>query len=335
MLPFPSVPGSALLADINNMQTVRMALHAMATRFELVIHGDDAVFLRAAGEEALAEIKRLHQRLSFYDPASEISHINNNASKKPVQINQNLYSLLKMASDLYHSTNGAFDITVGPLMRCWGFAGNSGVWPDESRRKKALKRTGMDKMELDDHDCTVAFKQDGMAIDLGAIGKGYAIEEATILLRECGVTSALLHGGTSTMAAIGTPPLDDDGWPIGIADPAEQTRVLTSTTICNEAFSVSAPHGKAFQKDNKTWGHVIDPRLGYPVQGPVLSAVIHTSATICDGISTALLAMNHSEVDKIAEKFQEMRILCAYSDRNDLKFVSNGFNSINSMILND
>ncbi|MCY4206154.1 MAG: FAD:protein FMN transferase [Bacteroidetes bacterium] len=307
------------------MQTVRLALHAMATRFELVLHGEDAVYLRAAGEEALAEIKRLHRRLSVYDPTSEVSHINRNASETPVEINRNLFSLLQMASDLHHSTDGAFDITVGPLMRCWGFMGDSGSWPEEAQRKEALEKTGMDKVELDDSTCTIAFKRDGMAIDLGAIGKGYAIEEATTLLQECGITSALLHGGTSTMAAIGTPSPDEDGWPIGIADPLDQSHVLTSTTIRDEAFSVSAPHGKAFQKDNKIWGHVIDPRHGYPIQGPALSAVVHSSATVCDGISTALLAMNQTEVNKIAQKFNGMRILCAYSDNNVLNLVSNGF----------
>lgn len=317
------------------MQTVRLALNAMATRFELVIHGEDAVLLRAAGEEALSEIKRLDERLSFYNPTSEISYINDNASKYPVQITPKIYSLLKMASDLYDKTGGAFDITVGPLMRCWGFVRGSGAWPKESAREEALEKTGMDQVLLDEEEYTVTFKQDGMAIDLGAIGKGYAIQEAADLLRECGIMSALLHGGTSTMAAIGTPSPDDEGWTIGVANPLDESNMLTSTTICDKAFSVSAPHGKAFKKGNQVWGHVIDPRAGYPVQGAAVAAVIHSSATVCDAVSTALLAMNRTEIDQMAQKFQDIRILCAYSDGNDLNLVSNGFNSVNSTILND
>ena len=317
------------------MQTVRLALHAMGTRFELVIHGEDAVFLRAAGEEALAEIKRLHQRLSFYDPTSEVSRINRHASKNPVEITPNLYSLLKMAADLHDKTDGAFDVTVGPLMHCWGFTGGSGTWPEESTRRDALEKTGMDKVVLNDNECTVSFERDGMAIDLGAIGKGYAIEDAAAILRECGITSALLHGGTSTMVAIGQPSPNGEGWPIGIADPLNQTHVLTSTTICDEAFSISAPHGKAFQREDKVWGHVIDPRLGYPVQGPALSAVVYSSATVCDAISTASLAMDQTEIERITHKFDNMRILCAYSDHDNVNLVHSGFNPTNQMILND
>lgn len=309
------------------MQTVQMALNAMATRFELLLHGDDAILLRGAGEEALAEIKRLEQQLSFYDPTSEISQINANASKEPVRVTPRLYSLLRMAADIHYETHGAFDVTVGPLMRCWGFVRGRGTWPDDRTRKEALTKTGMDKVVLDDADRTVAFRQPGMALDLGAIGKGYSIEEAGMFLRECGITSALLHGGTSTMTAIGTPPHDKDGWPIGISDPLDDSRMLTTTSIRDEALSVSAPKGKAFQKNGEIWGHVIDPRKGYPVQGAALSAVAHPSATICDAISTALLAMRRAESKKVQQKFHGMRTLCSYHDTGATDLVSLDFYS--------
>ena len=304
------------------MQTVRMALNAMATRFELLLHGDDVVQLRGAGEEALAEVKRLEQQLSFYDPTSEISRVNANASKEPVRVTPRLYALLGVAADIHNLTHGAFDVTVGPLMRCWGFVRGRGVWPDEHARKEALTKTGMDKVALNDAERTVAFRQPGMALDLGAIGKGYAIEEAGIFLRECGITSALLHGGTSTMMAIGTPPQKQDGWPIGISDPLDDSQMLISTSIRDEALSVSAPKGKAFQKDGKIWGHVIDPRKGYPVQGAALSAVAHPSALICDAISTALLAMRREEGKQVQQKFHGMRTLCAYDDTGATDLVS-------------
>jgi len=214
------------------MHIVKLALNAMATRFELVLHGDDPVFLRAAGQEALAEIKRLHQRLSFYDPSSSISHINRNAYQSPVQINSNLYSLLKLSKEIHHLTHGAFDITIGPLMKIWGFVQGTGVWPYESQRKEALEKTGMDKLIFDDQQCTVTFQREGMAIDLGAIGKGYAIEEATTILKECGITSALLHGGTSTMTAIGVPHDDPRlGYPVQGARLSAVS--FTSATICD------------------------------------------------------------------------------------------------------
>ncbi len=307
------------------MQTVRLALQAMATRFELVLHGEDPVFLRAAGEEALGEIRRLEQQLSFYNPASEISYVNRNASKKPVRIRPNLYSLLRMSADLHSITMGAFDVTVGPLMRCWGFVQDSGAWPSDSQREEALQQTGMDQVVLDDEECTVFFKRDGMEIDLGAIGKGYAIEEAADLLQDCQITSGLLHGGTSTMVAIGTPSPQENGWSIGITDPHDQTNVLTSVRIQDQALSISAPHGKAFHKDGQLWGHVIDPRIGYPVETSALSAVIHSSATVSDAVSTALLTMDQSEIEQVAQKFDRIRILCVYSDNGDFHMVSHDF----------
>ncbi|MXW82925.1 MAG: FAD:protein FMN transferase [Rhodothermaceae bacterium] len=309
------------------MQTVRMALNAMATRFELLLHGDDAVLLRGAGEEALAEIKRLEQQLSFYDPTSEISQLNANASKEPVRVTPRLYSLLRKAAEIHNETHGAFDVTVGPLMRCWGFVRGRGTWPEEHERKEALTKTGMDKVVLNDAERTVAFRQPGMALDLGAIGKGYAIEEAGMFLREGGITSALLHGGTSTMLAIGTPPQNTDGWPIGISDPLDDSQMLTSTSIRDEALSVSAPRGKGFQKDGKMWGHVIDPRKGYPVQGATLSAVAHPSAMICDAISTALLAMRREDGKQVQQKFHGMRTLCVYDDTGAADLVSLEFHS--------
>ncbi len=314
------------------MQTVRLALNAMATRFELVIHGDDPILMRAAGEEALSEIKRLGERLSFYNPSSEISHLNGREPWCPIRITPELFSLLKKSSELYVQTNGAFDITVGTLMNCWGFVRGTGTWPLESRRVAALEKTGMDQVILNEEESTVTFKKDHMEIDLGAIGKGYALEEAEDILRTCGIKSALIHGGTSTITAIGPPSSKEDGWVIGVADPQDESKVLTSITICDESFSVSAPHGKAFYKGNKVWGHVIDPRVGFPVQGASVAVVIHSSATICDAVSTAILAMNPDEVEQMAQKFQNMRILCGYSDGDGLKLVSHGFDSVNSTI---
>jgi len=314
------------------MQTVQLALNAMATRFEILLHGEDPVALRAAGEEALAEVKRLHQRLSFYDPSSTVSHINRMASHSPVQVPPNLFSLFELSQDIYHKTDHAFDITIGPLVKTWGFFGASGQYPTDAAQCEAMEKTGMDKVTLNDQNYTIAFERDGMAIDLGAIGKGYAIEEAARILLECGITSALIHGGTSTMAAIGVPSPEDDGWPIGVVDPQEPTRVLTSIRISNESLSVSAPHGKAFKKDGKLWGHVIDPRLGTPVQGASLSAVSHLSATVADALSTALLAMDRTEIPHIAKKFTGFRILTVYTDQDEQNSVSIGFPSIESNI---
>src|SRR5262245_34158891 len=108
------------------MAKVTLARNAMATRFELLLHGDDPVSLRAAGEEAFDEIERLEARLSLYRPSSEIAHVNARAAREAVRVTPGVFALLEHAARLHHETNGAFDITIAPLVRCWGFMGGTG-----------------------------------------------------------------------------------------------------------------------------------------------------------------------------------------------------------------
>ena len=174
------------------METVRLAIHAMATRFELVLHGERAVHLRAAGEAALEEIRRLEAQLSFYRPGSDVSRINAGAAAKPVRVEPGLFSLLTTAKAAAPPDGaGAFDVTIGPLMRCWGFVNDTGHLPAPEQLAEARKRTGMGLVHLDVSSRTVAFERPGVEIDLGGIGKGYAIDEAMASLVENGVTSAL------------------------------------------------------------------------------------------------------------------------------------------------
>ena len=187
------------------MPTVTLARHAMATRFELVLVGNDPVALRAAGEEALDEIERLEAQLSLYRPTSEIAHLNAQAAVRPVCVEPGLFRLLQHAKRLSGETDGAFDITVAPLMRCWGFTGGTGQLPDPEALARAKAVVGMHLVELDEGNFTVRFAKPGMMLDLGAIGKGYALERAAALLLEAGVSNALLHGGTSTVCALGKP----------------------------------------------------------------------------------------------------------------------------------
>lgn len=274
------------------MQSVRLALEAMATRFELVLQGEDAVQLRAAGEAALAEVRRLEARLSFYRPTSEVSRLNARAAHGPVRVTPSLFGLLQEARRLYDATGGAFDVTVAPLMRCWGFVNDTGHLPDPTALAEARSRTGMHLVTLDEHARTVRFDRPGVLIDLGGIGKGYAIDEAALLLREAGITRAFLHGGTSTVYALGRP-AGADAWKValphpGAEDPGEGG-LLAVVALEDEALSVSAVTGKAFTVGGKTYGHVLDPRAGRPVAGAVLAAVVTPSATAADALSTALL----------------------------------------------
>jgi FAD:protein FMN transferase len=304
------------------MNTVTLARHAMATRFELVLHGEEPSALRAAGEEALDEIDRLEAQLSLFRPSSEIAHLNARAAYGPVRVTPGLFALLEQARKLHDETKGAFDITVAPLVRCWGFMGGTGSVPNPQELEAARARVGMHLVELKREDFTVRFAREGVMLDLGALGKGYAIERAADLLREAGVASALLHGGTSTVYAVGTQP-GGAPWQVAIENPKSamnartvpvepETRSpgpLATVALRDEAISVSAVWGKSFEADGKVFGHVLDPRTGYPVNGAVLAAVVLPSATETDALSTALLTLGLPGHDHIAGLRPGMRTL--------------------------
>lgn len=262
----------------------------MACRFELVLEGEDEPWLRAAGEEALGEIARLEDRLSRFRPASDVSRVNARAAREAVPVEPTLFRLLQRSMDLYRATDGAFDLTVAPLMQAWGFYREGGRLPEPAVLEDARARTGMDLLELDETRRTVRFKREGVQVDLGAIGKGYAVDEAVALLREAGVERAFLHGGTSTIYGLGRP-FEADGWKVAVVDPADPDDVVSVVTLVDEALSVSAVWGKAFEVDGETYGHVLDPRAGRPVRGAVLAAAAGSSAADADAFSTALLVL--------------------------------------------
>ena len=346
------------------MHTVTVAREAMATRFEVLLQGEDTVRLRAAAEQALDEIERLEAQLSLFIPTSEISHVNRRAATEPVRVSPPVFRLLAQAQRLSRETGGAFDPTVAPLVRCWGFMGGSGALPEPPALAQARAKVGMDKVELDERDFTVRFARTGMMLDLGAIGKGYAIERAAEVLTEAGVTSAFLHGGTSSSFAIGKP-LDAAAWKASISLPADlvpsvplasaapnpnlnpgqtdlkfpnlrdnfttfsmsdtnpnptaplrgddisdappsavaRTRPdapLAIVPLQNESLSVSAAWGKSFAAAGRSWGHVLDPRSGEPVQRALLAALVLPSATEGDALSTALLTLGREGLETIA-----------------------------------
>lgn len=300
----------------------------MATRFEIVLHGPNPVALRAAGEEALAEIDRIEGLLSLYRNTSEIAHVNARAGEEAVRVSPAVFRLLEQARALSEATEGAFDITIAPLVRCWGFMGGTGAMPEAVAVEEARARVGYRLVELDRASSTVRFGRPGVMLDLGAIGKGYAIEQAVDILREAGVTSAIVHGGTSTVYALGAPP-GEPAWQVAIEHPPAsdatatpdstgssegEGRLLAVVPLRDEALSVSAVWGRSFAAGARRYGHVIDPRTGQPVDHSVLSAVILPSATETDALSTALLTSGRTWVDALLGLRPGGRALVAATD---------------------
>jgi thiamine biosynthesis lipoprotein len=276
-----------------------LALNAMATRFELVLDGSTDVDARAAGEEALSEIARLEEHLSFYRAGSDISWINGHAASEPVKIEPRLFSLLQRCQALSLATDGAFDITVAPLMRAWRFVGDTGAVPSPALLAAARASVGFRHVSLDPVLSSIRFERPGMSIDLGAAAKGYAIDEAVGILRARGITSALLHGGTSSVHVIGAPS-NGVGWRIGWHPPHASTQAFT---LRDAALSVSAVHGKAFAEGGRTYGHVLDPRTGLPTRMAVSAVVTGPGSLEADALSTALLVLGAGWIPSLRIRF--------------------------------
>ena len=306
---------------MEDFEYTTLGLNAMATRFEFMLWGAKPSDLQAAAYAAIEEIRRLEDQLSIYRDNSETTEINLFAAQRPVIVDPRLFQFLQHARRLHDETRGAFDITVGPLIRAWGFLGGSGAMADTEEIHKALELVGMQKIELIEEDHSVRFLSDGMMIDLGAIGKGYAIDRAADILRDCGIPGALLHGGTSSVAAVGARP-DGTPWPIAVQHPMEPQSYLTIVHLLDNTLSVSAISGKCFQYESRRYGHVLDPRTGEPVQRTILAAVVGPSATDGDALSTGLMVGGENLFEHLRHKPETQLLLALEEDDGTLRFRS-------------
>ncbi|BCW99188.1 MAG: hypothetical protein KatS3mg024_2015 [Armatimonadota bacterium] len=272
---------------------VRVSRFCMATRFEIALYGAEADRLRAAGEAALEEVEAAERLLSCFRPESDLSAVNAGAAAGPVRVDPRLFALLQMAQEVWRATGGAFDPTVGPLMRLWGFRGGTFREPSPQDLERVRLSCGMHLIELDAQSRTVRFLAEGVQLDSGAIGKGYALDRAAMALRECGAVSALAHGGTSTAVALGSPP-DEPSWAVRIAVPGIERDGGPVVRLKDAALSVSGVHGRTVEWEGRVAGHVLDPRTGLPVEGALLAAVTGPDGARTDAWSTALLVLGES-----------------------------------------
>lgn len=303
---------------------VTEARQAMGTRFEIVLPGSDAPRLLAAAEAALDEVERLEAQLSMYQVESEVSGLNVYAAAGPVRVEPRLFQFLSLALDVSRRTGGAFDPTVAPLLHRWGFTGAGGRVPEPEEIEAARSVTGAELVELDPDAFTARFRKDGVSLDLGAIGKGFAIDRALEVLEDAGIERALIHGGTSTVGTRGAPP-GEQGWRVALRDPrGAEGETLGEVCLRDRALSVSAPHGKSFAVGDRRYGHVLDPRTGHPTESALLAAVSHPSATLTDALSTALLVLGAEGVSVLEREYPEADCLVVVAEEEGVRQLTGG-----------
>ncbi|HOS92193.1 MAG TPA: FAD:protein FMN transferase [Armatimonadota bacterium] len=288
---------------------VRLRRPAMATQFELILDGDrDPKTLGSMAEEAYALVQQLEQQLSAYLPASELCWINESAHAGPVPVEPGLFRLLLQARNIWEETSGAFDITVGPLVKSWGFFRRQGRMPAEGDLARAMESTGMDHVALDEQKRTVRFLCPGVELNLGAIGKGFAIDEVMARLRSWGVTCALAQLGGSTVAVMGEPPVSQ-GWLLGVRPGGQRSPRVGAVRLHNQAISTSGDFEQYFEVDGRRFGHIIDPRTGRPAEGRLSACSISASATRSDALSTAFVVMGSERAEAFCRSRGEAAVL--------------------------
>jgi thiamine biosynthesis lipoprotein len=295
-------PGSHLLS---------VSREAMACLFEVVFDATK----REATESAVAALElvaTLEDQLTIYRDTSEVAGINRRAFDQPVEVESGLFGLLQRAVTLSEATGGAFDITAGQLSKVWGFFRRQGLMPAESDVVEALATIGSQYLELDEAAHAIRFQKAGLELNLGAIGKGYALDRATDSLIASGLNDFLIHGGNSSVLARGDRLSDlrfgfggsatesdlksqipnhksqiSPGWSIALRHPLKPDIRLAEFFLHNQALGTSGSGTQFFHHQGKRYGHIINPRTGWPADQVLSATVIAPTAEQSDALSTA------------------------------------------------
>jgi thiamine biosynthesis lipoprotein len=253
----------------------------------------------AAGPEAanatlaaLDLVERLENQLSIYRDHTEATAINRLAADYPVEVESRLFTLLQLCHWLYAATRGAFDITSGPLSRTWGFLKREGRLPDEAEIAAALENFGFDKVQLNDDYRTIRFLKQGVEINFNSIGKGYALDRVAELMAERGVADYLCHGGRSSVLACGSDGANErGGWAVAVPHPHHLEREIGHVILRDDALGTSGAGTQFFEAGGRRFGHLIDPRTGWPAEGVHTATAVAPTAAEADALATAFYIM--------------------------------------------
>lgn len=280
---------------------VRDSRPAMGSLLEITAYGG-ADRCRQALEAAYAEVNRLEAVLSPFRAESDLSRINREAPYRPVTADAELIDVLTMSLGFARLTGGAVDVTVGPLMRLWRHRSSEmkGIPPSSEQVERTLRLVGHQHVIVDSDRSTVAYQHAGMSIEFGAIGKGYAVDRAVKVLEHHGVGAALVSFGSS-LYALGSPP-DRDGWRIAIRHPRDRGRVVDAITLTDGALGTSGNDQQAMRLAGRWYGHIMDPRTGYPSEGLSGASVLAPTAVEADALSTAVFVLGRDDGIRFLER---------------------------------
>ena len=302
-----------ILASANACLAAKAALYRdsrviMGTLFEVQVYDADAERAKSAMSAALDEMARVDRLLSNYNPASELSRMNQEASAGPFHASPELFNFVAASRQLYEDTDGTFDPTVGALVRAWGFFSRQPGRPNAEQISAAKLATGFDKVQIDSKEGTISYTVTGLEMDPGGIGKGYAADQATGVLRRLGIHSALVSAGGSSISAIGHPP-GQRAWRIAISNPANPSKAVALVKLRDTSLSTSGVLRQSLVSGAHTYSHIFDPRTGEPVENMCQITVVTQIGTAAEALSKAAFILSREDLAGVLRRFPGSHVL--------------------------
>jgi len=289
-------------------RSVSYSTHTMGTYANLILVTADSAAMVPVVDRAFAAFQRVDSLMSNWTTTSEVARVNRVAANRPTPLEPEVAEVVKTSLEVWRKSEGAFDITVEPLVRAWGFLGGPRRVPSAEEARAASRRVGAQWLHYDDARRTLRFERPGMKIDLGGIAKGYAVECAAETLKAHGVTDALVNV-SGNMEAIGSP-VGSDHWRIGIRDPRDRMPYFARLDLyANQGISTSAKYEQFVAQDGKTYGHIMDPRTGRPAEGLISVTVVAPNGYVSDAWDTPLFVLGPAAARRKALELPDIAVV--------------------------
>ena len=289
---------------------------AMACEFEISFNLHQYRQASTATMLAFQLVDDLEDQLTIYRDHSEVSQLNRLATQTPQSVEPGLMGLLRMAKQIHHDTGGAFDVTAGQLSQLWGFESRKGAVPSEDKIAAALKLVNSDYLIFDETQQKLTISPQGVKINLGGIGKGYTLDRVADLFEQHSIHDFVIHGGQSSVLArggSGEPVADQDSeqrcWHVGISHPTAAGVRLAQVRLRDQALGTSGTARQGFFYRGKRYGHIIDPRTGWPTSHFLSTTVVSNSAAVSDALATAFFVMKPADVFAFCENRPELKVV--------------------------
>lgn len=270
----------------------------MGTEFRVTLYAADETSAKRAAAAAFGKAHDLDAKLSDYKPNSELMHLCAKAALGPVPVSAELFEIVQRAQEISNVTDGAFDITIGPVVRLWRLARRTREFPVESELEAAMAKVGFRKVILDASKKTIELKVPGMKLDLGGIAKGYAADAMLKVIKDAGWPQAIVSAGGDVVA--GDAPPDAGTWMIGMLPETIEPRRQLRGVNC--AISTSGDTYQSVTIDGTTYSHIVDPKTGVGLTNHYLATVIAKDGVTADALATALTVMEPETGLKLIER---------------------------------